>query len=278
LAQQIAPVDQQLDYTVQAAPSALSNVSYFRVHSPTAASGQSVHLIASVTNQSALQNVNVTVLDANQNVLAARVLGNVTGATVVQADNIQPDTDYIICVSTVGTFNMTVDFTTKVVPFTLGSTGTASTQMATLTVLQSQDLYFVLSANSGNGTAVVMTIYDANGNVICVLTAAAGSSASTSVFLATGQYQVVMTTISMAAPSAPPMASAGISLGSPASGLGYTLSACTITDPIGAPIVNPTSNPTGSTPPPIGPTAPPIPGGPTVYWTADVPGAGSLWF
>lgn len=258
LTSSVASVDQQLDYAVQVAPEAQATVNYFRVHAPSAAADQTVHLVAAVAGLDSGQEIDLAVFDVNQNRLEAKVLTDCTGSAVIQVDNVQPNADYFVRVETEGAYNLTVDFTASDIPFTLGSTGSvATTQSATLTVSQSQMVQFVLTAGDGDGD-VTMTISDANGLVVCMLAAEANSSRSVSVFLATGTYHVEMSSTLNGA------------------SLTYTLSACTITDPIGALPTDPTGTPVGSTPPPT--TTTPPPDEPTISWTADDPSQGSLWF
>jgi hypothetical protein len=266
LSQTVAEMDQRLDYAVQVSPDAGSNVNFFRVHAPTNSAGQTVHLIASVAGLGSLQNMQLAVYDANQNLLNAKVLTDSAGSTVVQVDNVQSDADYFIKVSAGTGFNLTVDFTSRDIPFTLGSIGNAATmQSATLNVAQSQVLYYVLSADAASDVAVVMTIRDMNGQVVSSLTAFGGSHRSTSVFLKAGYYRVEITALL-------PIGVFSVT------NLAYHLDACGITDPIGAPIADPTTTPVGGTPPVVGSVPPPASNGSTIYFTAGTPGSGSLWF
>ena len=273
LQQTIASVNQQIDYSARVNPDSGANVSFIRVHAPTADPTQPFHLVASVTSVDPLQDAQVTVFDANHNVVSARVLADGTGATVVQVDNAQPDSDYFICVQINGEFNIAVDFTTKDTPFTLGSTGTNSgtVQSATLTVLQSQVLYFVLSATGDSSSSVVMTIRDLNGVALFVLSATGGTTRSSSVFLGVGSYRVEMTVVAPSDGSTATDTQASTALT-------YSLAGCGITDPMGTPGVNATSVPPGSTPPPTTSTTPPVITGPTVFWTPSSSGDGSYWF
>jgi hypothetical protein len=251
LTQTVSTVNQQLDYFAQVAPPP-TNTTYTCVHSPTATSGQTVHMVVSVYDLGSLQNVQVTVYDANYNPLAARVLSAGTGSAVVEVDNVQGNADYYIRVNSTTSFKYSVDFTTRDIPFELGSNGaaaTGATQAATLSVCQSQVLYFLLSATGDSGAAAQMTVKDTNGNVVCVLTSYGGTSQSTSVFLAAGWYRVEISLIP--------------DLLAPQASLTYTLSAAGITDPVGVIVPDPGTVPQGSTVPQ------PSSSGAIVYFTGD---------
>jgi hypothetical protein len=256
-------VNLQMDAAANLTYNGQATSTYFRVHAPTAASGQVVHLIASVYDLATVQDVKITVYDAVQNQLNARNLGGGTGNAVVEVDSVAPDADYFICVNTTTSFKFTVDFTTKDVPFELGSTGgpaTATAQTSTLNVAQSQVMYLALSAAGDSGAAIALTIQDAAGNVVCILTSYGGSTRSASVFLAAGKYKVSMTLI--------------VDILNPTATLTYNLAAASITDPIGATVSDPTLYPQGGN---GGTIPPPAANGALLYWVADVPN-GSLWF
>jgi predicted Zn-dependent protease len=262
LPQTVQTVSPQLDYYAQVTPSALSSVTYTRVHSPAPTSNQSVFMVVSVYDLGALENAQVSVFDAAHNPLAVKVLSAATGSSVVQVDNVQGNADFFISVNATSNFKYSVDFTTRVIPFDLGSTGSVVSgvaQTATLNVSQSQVLYFLLSASGDNGAGVTMTVRDAAGHIVSVLTTYGGGNRSASVFLAAAQYQVEISLI----PN--PLA--------PNSVLAYSLAAAGITDPVGLAVSDPTQTPQGSPPPP-----PPSDAGALVYWTATDPAQGSLWF
>ncbi len=151
LTQTVSSVNQQIDYTVQVTPDLVSSANYFRVRAPLATSGQTIHLVASVAGLGLGNNLDVSVFDGSHNPLTSKVLTSVTDSMVIQLDNVQPEAEYYVRVNAAGNYNLTVDFTAKDIPFTLGSTGSvASTQSATLNVTQSQEVQFVLAASEGN--------------------------------------------------------------------------------------------------------------------------------
>src|SRR5207244_8370736 len=110
--------------------------------------------------------------------------------------------------------------------------------------------------------SVCMKIKDANGVVIFTLTSKVGTNHSAAIFLRLGTYKVEMSFIP------------GLVWGSTTN---FRLSSYGLTDPIGVVVIDPSTQPDGTTPPPPG-TAPPPPTGPTVSWTAGSSGDGSLWF
>jgi hypothetical protein len=266
LTQQIASVDDRVDYAARVTPdvTAAGN-SFICIHAPTAAAGQQVNLVISASNVSVLQDMQVLVFDANQNLIATRVLTSVTGAVVVQADNVAADADYFIQVVSLNAFDLTADFTTRSSTLDLGATGDPSNgaQSGKLSVALSQTVHFALTATGDTGAAACMTVQDSSGNVVFTLVAAGGSSRSTDIFLAAGYYSVTMTILTSPNYGGGP--------------LSYSVCGWGINDQIGALPVDPSGGSDGGKSNGGG-DPPPVVDGKTVYWTATNPADGSMWY
>ena len=157
-----------------------------------------------------------------RNEVASRVLTNIAGSAVIEAENVTAGATYFVEVVSSSAFDITVDFTTRSTTTDLAAHGDASTeaQTANLAVGQSQTIHFALSATGDNGASIVLTVRDSAGNIVYVLSAAGGTSRSSEVFLAAGNYTVEVKQI--AAPDY---------TGGP---LSYRINGWGITDPIGA--------------------------------------------
>src|SRR5205085_746469 len=142
----------------------------------------------------------IQVFDANHNPLAARVLTADTGVRVIQVDNVPPNADYYVRVTSAqsGAYSMSVDFTTQTQPQTLTVTGTLGAnevQTSALVIGQSQQVHLVLATTGSDQDTVVMTIRDRNGQVVYRLLVPGGIDRSADVFLQRGTYQVEVSAV-----------------------------------------------------------------------------------
>src|SRR5439155_3005846 len=106
-------------------------------------------------------------------------------------------------------------------------------EQRTLTISESEVSHFVLSAgavSTSATTAVRMTVFDANGKPVFVLTALAGQTVSGDVYLEAGTYKVLFVAATVD--------------GSTLQSLSYNLRGKSITDPMGPRVQDPNDAPT----------------------------------
>jgi hypothetical protein len=185
----------------------------------------------------------ITILDSSQHVVSAQILANGDGIFTIQASNVKAGGNYELQVSSdgstsgVGNYALDAEFgstAANLSTFAGGSVSASAPQQTyNLYVAESQLFQFLLSASGVGapaGSAAQMTIKDANGNVVYSLTAAAGDTVSSNALLLTpGAYTLSFTVL------APP----GVALPS----LAYSLMGESISDPIGAVVNDPTTQP-----------------------------------
>jgi hypothetical protein len=176
----------------------------------------------------------IAVFDAAGNRVAADVLLNDDDCYLVQVFNVTPGATYYIKVSadvdadarsSKGDYQLGVNYTAQ--PTALGQLATdtltagQSTQTRSLTVTKPQVAHLALSASDVATTdvaAVRMTIFDANGRAVFVLTALAGQTVSGDVYLGAGTYKAIFRAATKN-DTAPPA-------------ITYTLRGKSLTDPI----------------------------------------------
>ncbi len=224
---------------------------FFRVRSTNAPSGQTVLLTASVLSQDPTALApQIAVYDSKNNPVKATVLDNEDGNFVVQVAAARPNQNYLIQVKPGGQGNTTragnyflsvtsgVGPATTLQPFTGGTlTATAPQSFNSLTLTQNTLLNFALAAQTASAAPaqqVWMFIYDALGNLVFALSAAAGQPAATgSAYLAAGTYTVQFTTVSLTGAAVQPVT--------------YSLAGQILSSPIGPTVIDPTSSPTTTT-------------------------------
>src|SRR5262249_9418425 len=160
--------------------------------------------------------------DLNRNEVASRVLTNVAGSAVIEAEHVTAGAVYFVQVESSAAFDITVDFTTRTSTTDLGGYGTANAeaQTAQMTVGQAQPLPFALAAAGDRTAWIVVTIRDTAGNIVYVLSAAGGTSRSSEIFLAAGTYAVEVKQV--------------VAEGYTGGPLNYKVDGWGITDPIGS--------------------------------------------
>ena len=221
-----------------------TDVAFYRIQPPSVPNGKSLVLTATVRavdpNGAAPR---VTILDKNQNVVAAQVLANGNGVFTVQAVLPNSGGNYFLRVSAngapsgVGNYGLDASFgttTANLTTFASGSLGASAAQDTYhFYVGESQLFQFLLSANGASapaGSSVQMMIADQNGNVVFTRTAAAGDTVGgDALFLTPGAYTLFFTVLG--------------TTGGPAPSLAYSLSGEALSDPIGPTLLDPTLTP-----------------------------------
>jgi hypothetical protein len=222
----------------------LSNAVTYSFQSPLSPSGTPLVLTVAVTASGERSGLpQIQVLDANQLPIATQVLVNGAGGYTIQANGLAPGQTYYLTVTppTSGggedaSFSLVTDFNQNpaLLPvLAAGSVTTATPPPATpLYVALDQVFQFSLSAADAGapaGSAVQMTITDANGNVVFSLAASSGQTVTgPPVLLAPGAYTVRFSILTP---------------GGVAGALTIQLRGAPITDPIGPVITDPTLSP-----------------------------------
>jgi hypothetical protein len=235
---------QNTHYGTTASLASTSQVDTYRIASPSTSSGQGLVLTATVRavapNGAAPR---ITIIDSDQNVVDAQILANGDGIFTIQASNLKGGGNYFLQVSAggstsgVGNYALDAEFGSTAANLSTFASGSVSAsapqQTYNLYVAESQLFQFLLSASGVGapaGSAVQMTIKDANGNVVYSLTAAAGDTVSSDALLLTpGAYTLSFAVL------APP----GVAVPT----LSYSLMGESISDPIGAVVNDPTTQP-----------------------------------
>jgi hypothetical protein len=236
-------------YGTTASLSSSSEVDTYRIASPSTSNGQGLVLTASV-RAVAPNGVapRVTIVDSDQNVVDAQILANGDGIFTIQASNLKGGGNYFLQVSSggstsgVGNYALDAEFGSTAANLSTFASGSVSASAPQQTynfyVAESQLFQFLLSASGVGapaGSAVQMTIKDANGNVVYSLTAAAGDTVSSNALLLTpGAYTLSFAVL------APP----GVAVPT----LSYSLMGESISDPIGAVVNDPTTQPIYTSP------------------------------
>jgi hypothetical protein len=237
----------------------LSSTTTYSFQTPLSPSGaplvMTVALSASGTGGTLPQ---LQVLDANQQPVAAEVLVNGTAGYTIQVAGQAPGQTYYLKVTPPTTrggedasFSLVADFNQAPTLLQSLATGTVTTaapqQGYALYVALDQVFSFTLSAagvDAPAGSAVQMTINDANGNVVFTLTAPAGQTVTgPGVLLVPGAYTVSMTAV--------------VPGGAQVS-LAFQLHGASLSDPVGPVITDPTNSPMYTNP-----------GNPLLYYYPD---------
>ncbi len=251
---------------------------YQVVAQPTAsgAAGAMVVTVSAVNGSTLLPHL--TVFDQSGNLVNASILVNDHGSYLVQIANATPFATYYVQVSAdpyagannTGNYLLGVDYISAPIVLTQFASntlsGTSNQDFYAMSVAVDQVNHFVLSASGPSATvatAVRMTIYDQNGNIIFTLDAIAGQTVSANVLLRQGSYTVRFVAAAID--------------GSALSPFTYNLLGETLTDPMDAYPVNPLDPslppPSNSTPTVVGtsPTNPPPPDAGSSPWTPPPP-------
>jgi hypothetical protein len=234
------------DYTYRAGITNSGDVDYYKIQSSSV--GTDTVMTATVWGiESNGLSPRVRVFDSNQIPVAAQVIVNDNFSYTVQVLNPVQGATYYVEVAAAnangsnssGNYFLGVNFGPTAIQLQnfLGGTLTASAPytLDTLTVNQSQEFHFVLSATTPGSTAqatVQMVIVNSAGKVVFVMTAGNKEAVSRNVYLTPGKYQVWF--------------SGALVGGGALPALVFQLSGTTLTDPIGPEATDSTSDPSGS--------------------------------
>jgi hypothetical protein len=226
-----------------------SQVNIYQIASPSTSNGQSLVLTATV-RAVAPNGVapRITILNNGGQVVSAQILANGGGVFTIQASGLNSGGNYALEVaagssgSGVGNYALDAAFGSTAANLSTFASGNLSAsapeQSYNFYVAESQLFQFLLSASGVGapaGSSVQMTITDENGNVVYTLTANAGDTVSgNALLLAPGAYRLSFSAIG------PP--------GGPVPALAYSLMGESISDPIGAVVNDPTTQPVYTSP------------------------------
>jgi hypothetical protein len=240
---------QNTHYETTASLASSSQVNTYQIASPSTSNGQSLVLTATV-RAVAPNGVApwITILDNGQHVVSAQILANGDGLFTIQASGLNAGGNYELQVSSggsaagVGNYALDAEFGTSAADLSTFANGnlsaTSPQQSYNFYVAESQLFQFLLAASGAGapaGSAVQMTIKDQSGNVVYSLTANADDTVSSNALLLTpGAYTLSFTVLG------PP--------GGPVPALSYSLMGESISDPIGAVVNDPTTQPIYTSP------------------------------
>jgi hypothetical protein len=240
---------QNSHYETTASLASSSQVNTYQIASPSTSNGQSLVLTATVRSV-APDGVapRITILDSGQHVVSAQILADGDGVFTIQASGLNSGGNYELQVSSggpasgVGNYALDAAFGSTAADLSTFAgdnlSASAPQQSYDFYVAESQLFQFLLSAGGVGapaGSAVQMTIQDQNGNVIDTLTADAGDTVSSDALLLTpGAYTLSFTVLG------PP--------GGPVPALSYSLMGESISDPLGAVVNDPTTQPVYTSP------------------------------
>jgi hypothetical protein len=228
---QVFQSNSNFDYFVPGTLASAGDATFYTFRTPKSSAGQSTVLTATVwaTGSSTLAP-QITVYDAQGNVVPAQVLSAEGGTYTVQVANASPSTKYFVEVSganpaaaasNTGTYDLAIAFGSDVSQIeTLVSNGTVDASQpqsgGSLTTNEGELFHYIVSV-SGTAGMGQLTVYSGN-TVVQTLQVTAGSTRSATIALLPGNYTLVFTSVD----------------GTP---LTYTLQAIALSDPIGpAPI------------------------------------------
>jgi hypothetical protein len=285
LDQMMYQLNRNYNYSLTSHLNGVNDLDYFKIAAPPATASGPQTIIATVTQaDGSTLDPSLTVYDANGNVVNAQILANDNSYTV-QIVGATPGAEYYLLVGTdpfetnptnlSGDYLLGVDFETSPIVLETIVTDTVSSadpvQVFGLQSNQSADVELLLSVSTGSVGAgvpltVTMTITDGNGNTVATLTAQDGQTVSGNFYLAQGSYQLQFTGTTQNGAALPVVT--------------YLLQGRTITNPDDPTPIDPTSDPTQTSPgtgvnpivvtnppppvvPPVDPTSNPVPPPPT---------------
>ncbi len=236
-------------YETVASLASSAQVNTYQIASPNTSNGQ--RLVLTATARAVAPNgvaPRITILDSAQRVVSAQILANGDGVFTIQASGVNSGGNFEIQVSSggsgsgVGNYALDIAFGSAAGDLSTFAGGnvsaTAPQQSYDFYVAESQLFQFLLSTSglgAAAGSTVQMTIKDESGNVIYTLTASAGDTVSSDALLLTpGAYTLSFTAL--------------VPAGRPAPALSYSLMGESISDPIGAVINDPTTQPIYTSP------------------------------
>jgi hypothetical protein len=194
----------QVSYSFRGTIALAGQGGYFLVHAPAASTGDSVMSVMGWGVGSSKLLPWVSVYNAQQQFIPAKVLVNEAGVITVQVSGVTPGASYYVKVSApssgsaaVGDYFLGVNYTANAEQLTTLATGQltpqAPSQQGQLNVNRSTMYHFVLAADQNTGTGVQLTITNSSGAVVGQLTALAGQTNTLTLILAADTYTLRVT-------------------------------------------------------------------------------------
>jgi hypothetical protein len=198
----IYKIDPRFTYAVDAKLNDASDVDFFSITTP--ATAPEAIVFTAAPGQGSQLSPNLTVYDANGNVVDAEILSNEASGYVVQLMNPVAGAKYYVAVSgnpfaasinDMGTYRLGVNYTSApVVLETLVDDTLSATDMVDVVSLQSTEVqlyHFVFSVDTAGvvpGVEVLMQLFDSNNNLVLSLLCHDGETVSADVQLKVGVY------------------------------------------------------------------------------------------
>lgn len=225
------------------------DVDMYRFHTPATASPVMLVTLGSLGDPE--MDLQVSVFDADGNEVKANVYRNSNGEMSVELLNAKPDADYYLKVTKApgsvagGNYFVVIDFgsgTAQLQDVANGTLQRNETIDATgLTVTKSQLFRFTLTIQNERekDTAIQMTIYDRNHNVVLTMAVVVGDTRTRYVWLDKGEYVIAFNHLSLE--------------GAPVRSADYRLQAAGLSDDVGPmgedPTEYPVDDPANDSPP-----------------------------
>jgi Matrixin len=237
--------DSRFDYAYRASISDSSDVDFYKIKAPMPPAGWTNVMTAMVWGMDNGGLIpNVSVYDANQNVVPADILVNENGVKTVQVVGAVGGANYYVKVAAdqpkgpnnVGNYFLGIDFSTKAVQlniFLQGALDASNTQISpVLNVQQNTLFHFVLSADANADVAVNLTIVDQNGVTVSTIIAQRGKPLSLTYMFLKGAYTFRISAVATSSAPPPPLT--------------FSLTGLDLTDPIGPQPDDPTMSSSSS--------------------------------
>jgi hypothetical protein len=200
----LATPSNQVDYSFRGTILTSGQAGYFLVQAPPASTGDNVMTVMSWATAGSRLLPQVTVYDAQQNVVPSQVLVSEGGMIAVQVAGVTPGAGYYVKITgtgsgaaSVGGYFVGIDFIAHAEQLTTIAnsqlTAQAPTQQGQFNVPRSALFHFVLNANHNNGTGVLMTITNSSGTIVGQIAATDGEIASMTLILGAGAYTISVT-------------------------------------------------------------------------------------
>ena len=220
-----------------------ADVDYYRVQAPTQSAGSGALTVTAWGVDASGIQPRVRVFDTNGNLVASRGLVDAGGVFTFQIDVFVPGESYLVEVEStaVGDYFLGLDFNAE--PVGVGTlaerslTESAPEELGRLDVHRTGLFQLQLEGEGASTSEVLLTVYNASGQVVAQLTALGGSATAVTLTLGPGEYRFEV-------------AGQGHN-GGLFSPLDYQVRAVRLSDPVGPKPEDPTEDP--STPPPGNP-------------------------
>jgi hypothetical protein len=235
----------QTNYNVEGYFGSSSAVDYYKIAAPPSHSSTPVNLLVTIWGENGtILNPWIEVFNSLGHEMTSQVLTDNGNTTLLQVSGLQTGGTYFIRASsdtgTKGLFELSAEVGTPTVQIPLLGAGTLTAanpgSSSGFTLTQTAQIHLVMSATGTSG-AIELTVWNAAGQAIATIIAAADRARSLDVILAAGSYSVTLQTTN-------------------GSTLSYQMDLVVMSDPVGVQPSDPTSNPQPTSPPP-----PPPPSG-----------------